>query len=88
MPDTDHDIALDGQTELVYDGLLPLYDAGPGCRIHASALIEPGVVLGRETAIWDNVHIRRNTHLGEQCIVGEKLERECSGWNRGHIGQG
>ena len=72
MPDTDHDIALDGQTELVLENLIPLYDAGPGCRIHPTALVEPGVVLGRETAIWDSVHIRRNTRLGEQCIVGEK----------------
>ena len=72
MPDTDHDIALDGQTELMLEYVIRLYDAGPGCRIHPTALIEPGVVLGRETAVWDNVHIRRNTRLGEQCIVGEK----------------
>jgi len=72
MPDTDHDIALDDHTELVLERLIPLYDAGPGCRIHPTAIVEPGVVLGRETSIWDNVHIRRNTRIGEQCIVGEK----------------
>jgi UDP-2-acetamido-3-amino-2,3-dideoxy-glucuronate N-acetyltransferase len=41
-------------------------------RIHPTALIEPGVEIGRGTAIWDNVHIRRDARLGEECIVGEK----------------
>src|SRR5262245_43378785 len=41
-------------------------------RIHPTALIEEGVVLGDETAVWDNVHIRHGARLGEQCIVGEK----------------
>src|SRR5262249_47374123 len=31
-----------------------------------------GVQIGAGTAIWDNVHIRHSTCLGEQCIVGEK----------------
>jgi serine acetyltransferase len=26
----------------------------------------------RAPAIWDNVHIRHSTHIGEQCIIGEK----------------
>lgn len=41
-------------------------------RIHPTAIIEEGVQLGAGTAIWDNVHIRRLTRLGEQCVVGEK----------------
>lgn len=40
--------------------------------VHPTAIIEPGVVIGRNTAIWDNVHIRHSTHIGEECIVGEK----------------
>ncbi len=28
--------------------------------------------IGQGTAIWDNVHIRRSTRIGEQCIIGEK----------------
>jgi len=40
--------------------------------IHPTAIIEPGVVVGRNTAIWDNVHIRHSTQIGEQCIIGEK----------------
>lgn len=41
-------------------------------RIHATAIIEPGVQLGRSTSVWDGVHIRRDAILGEECIVGEK----------------
>jgi UDP-2-acetamido-3-amino-2,3-dideoxy-glucuronate N-acetyltransferase len=41
-------------------------------RIHPTAIVEQGVRLGAGTAVWDNVHIRRDTTLGEECIVGEK----------------
>jgi UDP-2-acetamido-3-amino-2,3-dideoxy-glucuronate N-acetyltransferase len=41
-------------------------------RIHPTAIVEEGVVLGDGTAVWDSVHIRRGARLGEQCIVGEK----------------
>ena len=41
-------------------------------RIHPTALIEPNVVIGDGTAIWDNVHIRHDSQIGEQCIIGEK----------------
>jgi UDP-2-acetamido-3-amino-2,3-dideoxy-glucuronate N-acetyltransferase len=41
-------------------------------RIHPTAIIEKDVVLGDGTAVWDSVHIRHGTRLGEQCIVGEK----------------
>lgn len=41
-------------------------------RVHPTAIIEPDVVLGDGTAVWDSVHIRHGTRLGEQCIVGEK----------------
>ena len=30
------------------------------------------MILGAGTAIWDNVHIRRDTVLGDECIVGGK----------------
>ncbi|MBC5829936.1 MAG: N-acetyltransferase [Candidatus Eremiobacteraeota bacterium] len=41
-------------------------------RIHSSAVLEHGVEIGNGTSIWDNVHIRRETSLGIDCIVGEK----------------
>lgn len=40
--------------------------------IHPTAMIEKGVEIGPGTSIWDNVHIRHSTRIGEQCIVGEK----------------
>ena len=41
-------------------------------RVHATAILESGVVLGAGTSVWDNVHIRRDAILGDECIVGEK----------------
>jgi acetyltransferase-like isoleucine patch superfamily enzyme len=41
-------------------------------RVHPTALVEDGVVLGEGTSVWDNVHIRHHAQVGEQCIIGEK----------------
>lgn len=41
-------------------------------RIHPTAIIETGVTLGEGTSVWDNVHIRRDASIGDECIVGEK----------------
>jgi UDP-2-acetamido-3-amino-2,3-dideoxy-glucuronate N-acetyltransferase len=41
-------------------------------RIHPTAIIEEGVVIGSGTSVWDNVHIRHSTIIGEECLVGEK----------------
>jgi len=41
-------------------------------RVHESAIIEEGVTLGEGTVVWDNVHIRYGTQVGEQCIIGGK----------------
>jgi acetyltransferase-like isoleucine patch superfamily enzyme len=41
-------------------------------RVHPTALIEDGVLLGEDTAVWDSVHIRHGTRIGAQCIIGEK----------------
>ena len=43
-----------------------------GPRLHPTAIIEPGVGVGRGSAVWDHVHIRRGARIGEECIVGEK----------------
>jgi UDP-2-acetamido-3-amino-2,3-dideoxy-glucuronate N-acetyltransferase len=43
-----------------------------GPRIHPTAIIEDGVEIGAGTSVWDNVHIRRSTRIGEECIIGEK----------------
>src|SRR3954466_2352489 len=41
-------------------------------RIHPTAIVEEEVTLGEGTSVWDNVHIRRGTQLGEECLVGGK----------------
>src|SRR2546430_7423236 len=41
-------------------------------RIHPTAIIEEGVEIGAGTSVWDHVHIRHSTRIGEQCVVGEK----------------
>lgn len=41
-------------------------------RIHPTAIIEDNVQIGKGTAIWDHVHIRHSTTIGEECIIGEK----------------
>jgi UDP-2-acetamido-3-amino-2,3-dideoxy-glucuronate N-acetyltransferase len=41
-------------------------------RIHPTAIVEEGVVLGDGTSVWDHAHIRARTRLGESCIVGGK----------------
>jgi UDP-2-acetamido-3-amino-2,3-dideoxy-glucuronate N-acetyltransferase len=41
-------------------------------RIHPTAIIENSVIIGAETSVWDNVHIRHSSTIGEQCIIGEK----------------
>lgn len=40
--------------------------------VHPTAIIEAGVTIGRGTAVWDAVHIRHSTRIGEDCIIGEK----------------
>ena len=41
-------------------------------RIHPTAIIESNVTLGDGTSVWDNVHIRHDSSIGEECIIGEK----------------
>ena len=41
-------------------------------RVHPTALVEEGVVLGHDTSVWDSVHIRHGARIGHHCTVGEK----------------
>jgi acetyltransferase-like isoleucine patch superfamily enzyme len=41
-------------------------------RVHPTAIVEDGVSLGAGTSVWDNVHIRHSTQIGQECIIGEK----------------
>jgi UDP-2-acetamido-3-amino-2,3-dideoxy-glucuronate N-acetyltransferase len=40
--------------------------------VHPTAIVEEGVQIGAGTAVWDNVHIRREACIGIECIIGEK----------------
>ena len=44
---------------------------GPA-RIHETAIVEDGVVLGDGTSVWDNAHLRGPCHVGADCIIGGK----------------
>lgn len=41
-------------------------------KIHSTAVVEHDVLIGANTSVWDHVHIRHGTRLGEDCIVGGK----------------
>ena len=41
-------------------------------KIHPTAIIEAEVTVGSDTSIWDNVHVRHSTEIGEECIIGGK----------------
>jgi UDP-2-acetamido-3-amino-2,3-dideoxy-glucuronate N-acetyltransferase len=41
-------------------------------RVHPTAILEDGVVLGPGTAVWDGAHVRARARIGADCIVGEK----------------
>jgi acetyltransferase-like isoleucine patch superfamily enzyme len=41
-------------------------------RIHPTALVEDGAVIGDGTSVWDSVHIRAPSRIGCDCIIGEK----------------
>jgi len=41
-------------------------------RVHPSAIIEDGVRIGDDTAIWSHVHVRERAEIGSRCIIGEK----------------
>ena len=45
-------------------------------RIHPTALIEEGVRIGRGTAVWDAVHIRRAAEIGEDIGDVEVVRRQ------------
>ena len=65
MPSTDPDIVLDTSEH-------PALPPELGYTVHPTAVLEPGVTVGRGTAIWDHVHVRHGTVIGDECVIGEK----------------
>lgn len=44
----------------------------PPPRLHETAIVEVGALVGAGTAVWNHVHLRAGAHIGRRCIVGEK----------------
>jgi UDP-2-acetamido-3-amino-2,3-dideoxy-glucuronate N-acetyltransferase len=42
----------------------------PAARVHPTADIEPDVVVGRGTSIWNRAQVRRGARIGAECIIG------------------
>lgn len=71
MPDTDPDFSLSDNT-LTHKSLGDLIQSLAPPRVHPTAIVEANVSLGRGTSVWDSVHIRHDTTVGDECIIGEK----------------
>lgn len=41
-------------------------------RVDPTAIVEDRVTLGDGTSVWSHTHIRHDTSIGSECIVGEK----------------
>ena len=52
--------------------LKPTVPSAAAPRIHPTALVEDGTIIGPGTSVWDNVHVRSGAVIGSECIVGEK----------------
>jgi bifunctional UDP-N-acetylglucosamine pyrophosphorylase/glucosamine-1-phosphate N-acetyltransferase len=49
----------------------------------ATAYVEPGVTVGRDTTIWPNTHLRGSTTIGEHCTIGPNtIIEDCQIGNR------
>jgi acetyltransferase-like isoleucine patch superfamily enzyme len=42
----------------------------PSARVHASADLEPGVVVGPRTSIWHRAQVRVGARIGAECVIG------------------
>lgn len=42
----------------------------PSARVHASADLEPDVVVGPRTSIWHRAQVRVGAHIGAECVIG------------------
>lgn len=40
--------------------------------VHRTAIVEDGVDIGQRTSVWDSVHVRGPSSIGNDCIIGEK----------------
>ena len=39
-------------------------------KVHPTACVEAGVRLGSGTSVWQNAHVRHDSVIGDECIIG------------------
>lgn len=44
-----------------------------GRRVHASATVEDGAVVGEGTAVWHHTHVRSGATVGQSCNLGKNV---------------
>jgi UDP-2-acetamido-3-amino-2,3-dideoxy-glucuronate N-acetyltransferase len=44
-----------------------------GVRIHSSAFVEDGAIVGDGTAVWHGCHIRSGASIGDGCVLGKNV---------------
>lgn len=49
---------------------MQLQTMSAGWRMHPTAEVSDRAVIGADTLIWRNVHVREAAHVGRQCIIG------------------
>lgn len=42
-----------------------------GVRVHLSAWVDDGAVIGRGSVVWHSTHVRSTAVIGEQCTIGQ-----------------
>ncbi len=47
--------------------------SAPGYRVEASAIVDPGAVLGAGTRVWHFAHICAGAHIGSDCSLGQNV---------------
>ena len=45
----------------------------PEIQIHPTAVVDPGTVIGRGTAIWHFCHVSGDSVIGENCSLGQNV---------------
>jgi UDP-2-acetamido-3-amino-2,3-dideoxy-glucuronate N-acetyltransferase len=44
-----------------------------GCRVHPTAIVEDGALVGVGTTVWHHAHIRDGASVGRDCVIGKNV---------------
>lgn len=42
-------------------------------KVHPSAIVDPNVTIGEDTAIWHFTHVQSGATIGKRCILGQNV---------------